>query len=648
MLNRRRPQLLAFRVAFWATLFVIGLLLFLDRRPLVLRAKDAGRGGEPTRIESEGTFAVVVDPGVIAGETRSGNFERSWAWIDTLRQEVGPVTTLSVDDLRADRLRDFGVVIVTESANRSPRIQSRTTELESFANSGGTLVLELPTATVRETFAADGAGGWRTPAEISAVENAAPSTADRLIEMPLLTRYIGSTRPMVDSTTLLAMDGTPVVYSRRSGRGRVVVFDFNVAAQVAAMQQGLPGRKMRVHPRRAGDVIRTADLAAAPSLGGTLEPYADTLEAWSVHNAIGFGAPVFYFWPWPDGGKGALISSHDSRHFDGRPLWMSAFEHIQGGRTTTFVSPPARRMKLEDVPDEDQHSQLELLWVLDPRDGNVFRRYGIFGIHPIVQPLSLTGQLNALKRTLGEDAVVNGVRIWDGRWARRFTEPFRAIDAAGFDYSVTYQPAPNAPQGYTFGTCQPFTPMDTNGLPFSIQEIPVCFANPNTREEAARALEALRLAAEGGWALHLLTSSDRFHESPSMTTVDVWRAAVQQARDSEMWMGGTNQLVRFWQRRTASALRVTSSRIEHRIDGRGIDEMRFTVEVNATGSGMALTLPETSGGVQLLSVTRGGLGGDPARRSEVATVERDYYGNHVRLVELERGESTYSIRYGHP
>src|SRR5690625_5406159 len=88
--------------------------------------------------------------------------------------------------------------------------------------------------------------------------------AKHLMNMPLVTRFIGSTRPLEGTQTHLAMDGAPVVYSRPLGRGHAITVDFAFAVQLSALQQGTPGDRMRVRPRRSGEPVRTTDLIAAP------------------------------------------------------------------------------------------------------------------------------------------------------------------------------------------------------------------------------------------------------------------------------------------------------------------------------------------------------------------------------------------------
>ena len=79
---------------------------------------------------------------------------------------------------------------------------------------GGTLLLERPHDALRQTFSADGRGGQRTPRAITHVSNVDEDLEVALREMPLFTRYVGSTGPLDGAETLLGMDGAGVEKKR--------------------------------------------------------------------------------------------------------------------------------------------------------------------------------------------------------------------------------------------------------------------------------------------------------------------------------------------------------------------------------------------------------------------------------------------------
>jgi hypothetical protein len=644
MISRRRGKLHPYRVFFW-TAVVIGIALaVLQRYPITMQASDPELAGRPATFDGRGDILVVLDEAGMQAAAREGRVDRSWAWVDMIRQEVGPVTTIEIDALNQASLRAHRIVVLSSSAAAAPEAHTRIEALDLYVREGGVLALELPTGALRAHFAADGNGGWRRPAEITAVEGVDGPLRDALTSTPLLTRFLGSTRPLPDTETMLAFDGAPVIYTRRIGQGEVVVFDFEVGAQLTRLQQGMPGDDGEIRPRRAGDAIRTFDLAATPATIGASIPYADLLERYIVHEVLGHRVPVFSIWPYPQGRNGALITSHDSRSVLGRPLWMSIHERAHDARSTTFIAAPADET-VRLVDDVELAGHAALLWVLRPNDAGLYRRYGAFGAYPLRQTLSLVGQLEHLESALGDQADVRGVRLWDGRWTEAFTQPYRVMDAAELRYSTSYGPAPGVPQGLVFGTCQPFMPVDLDGQPFRVQEVPVCFHDPSDPEDVARFDAALAFAHEHAFAVHLLTSADRFRVSPDLAAFDVWRDALRRADRDDMWIGGAGELVSFWRRRGQAELRVIATEVGARGADGAPRTIAYTVEAETSGRGLVMMVPATFGDLRFESATRAGQATLPGLIDQVDTESSTWLGEEVRLIPLNPGFTTVGIRY---
>ena len=645
MISRSRRKIHPYRAAFWSLLALAGVAALLQKHPLTLEAGDPRLPGTSLQIEARTDVLVLLSDAAIASAVESGEFERSYAWVDVLRQEMGPVSVAQIEELSDETLQLYRTLIVTSSAARDA--DAWTDRFASFAESGGTLALELPRGELRRRFAADGGGGWRRPNAITAADAGDGPTQSALRDVPLVTRFRGSTQPLSGAETLLAFDGAPVVYAKQVGQGDVIVFDFDVGAQLSRLQQGIPGADGAVSARRVGEPIRTFDLAATPALVGATTPAADLFERYLVHGILGHRAPVFALWPYPGAGQGALVTSHDARSVHGRPLWMSIHERDSGARSTTFVAAPTTDG--DDAPlidDAEFAGHGALLWVLRPHDAGLYRSYGFAGFAPVRQVLSLVGQLEHLEAALGDQADIRGARIWDGRWTREFTHPYRAMDAAELRYSVSYGAAPGTPQGMLFGTCQPFTPLDTNGLPFHVREIPVCFHDPRTDEDIERFEQALESAASEAWAVHLLSSADRFRREPNLAAFDVWRDAMRAAERMDMWIGGAGELLSFWRRREASALRVIASEVTSRTRDGEARTLEFTVEVETSARDMTLLIPSSVGELRFESATREGQATNIAGlENQVDTQTRTWFGREAELLPLNPGFTTVRVRF---
>lgn len=647
MISRRRAKLHPYRVAFWSVVALASLVFLLDTFPLTLDAGDPELRGRVSHIDGRGDTLVVISEAQMQRTSEAGALDRSWAWVDLVRQEVGPVTTLDVASLDGEALQAHRVVILSQSAASDPEAAALANALETFVSGGGTLALELPDGPLRTRFAADGGGGWRRGDSITAAEGVPDDVLAEIRNIPILARYRGSTGALAEARTLLAIDGAPVVYTRRMGAGQVVVFDFEVGIELSRLQQGSPGPNFRVQPRVHSQPIRTFDLASTPALMGASIPYADLLERYIAHVVLGDHQPTFALWPYPEGSRGALLTSHDARGLRGRPLWMSIHERSADARSTTFIASPSEPPDPDVLPaDAEFVGHAAMLWVLDAADAGLFRRFGLLGFYPVRQNLPLVGQLEQLETALGDDADIRGVRIWDGRWTETFAEPYRIMEAAEFRYSATYGPPPEGPPGYLFGTCQPFTPVDHDGAPFRLREVPVCFDNPETEAELALFREALTNASEGAWAVHLLTSSDRFIAHPDLGGFDSWREALRFADRHDMWVGGAGEFVAFQRRRAAAAMHVISREVTSSTSDGDPQVIEFTVEVETGGRGLVLMVPGAVGALAFDQATRGG----PEARlydiaGQVETTEVEYLGRPVHLLPLNPGFTTVGLRY---
>lgn len=644
MVLRKRSKLLPWRIAFWMALALAGALLLLDRRPLELDARDErAPASQPQQIDAASDFLVLRGERPL-GET--GAIDRSWAWVDMLQREVGPTAAALVGGLQPAALSGRRFVILTRSALADPAHVPHIPLLVAFAEAGGVLVLELPDGELRQRFAADGAGGWRVPAGITLTEGASETLADPLQRMPVLTRFRGSTRPAEGARTLVAMDGAPVVNTRTTGNGHVIVLEFDLGAQLTALQQGLPGPDGRVQPRQAGRPLHTSDLTAAPPLLGATQPFADLLQRYVVHGLLGAHAPVFALWQWPNGSPGALLSSHATHTLEGRPLWKSVHARQLDARTPTFALPPADPEARLPGVDAEFAGHAALLWAPDAREAALFRSHGFLGLNAVRRPLPFDEQLQRLRTYLGPGADVRGVRVIDGRWASDPTLPWEVFEAAGMRYSATFGPRPSGPQGFLFGTCHPFTPLDSLGRPFRLREVPTCFVDPASPEERDTMLEVLRASREEPRTVHILTRSDRFRTSPDMEAFDAWRDALRLAEREGLWIGGAGELVRFGQQRRGADLQVVSSEITQRFADGSPRVAVFQVDAATDARGLHLVIPERWGTWRFDNAHRGA---DQARSTVMAdrvqTRTVQYGGNEVRLLAIHPGFTSITVRF---
>ena len=643
----RRLQFSGLRLLFWLAAAGCLFLYLLDRHPVTLKASEATVRGEFQERHGLGDVLVVLDPDEMVKASAEGTFERSWSWVDAVEQEVGPVRTAKTAELDAKLLESASFVIITQSSNATEAIQSRLGLLEGFVSRGGTLLLEVPLGALRATFGADGEGGWRNPRAITAVDRVTPDVAVPLLKMPLFTRFMGSTRPPKDSVSFLAMDGSPVVYATRRGDGAVVIVDFDFGAQVAALQQGLAGKSGRLEPRVPGDALHTSDLIAAPALARATAPYADLLEAYVIHVALGFASPMVALWQFPGGAPGALLSSHDALSYAGRPLWMSAHEKSLDARTTTFLAPSSAPVAAHAAVavDEEVAGQAAMLWMTSADRLAAHKQFGLFRLRPVQERLSFADQLRGVKSVVGEKYAIRGARTENGSWMSDPYEPYRIMAAQQMRYSVSYEPIPSSGIGFGFGTCQPFTPVDSNGLPFPLLEVPVCAANPAGPNAKADLVRMVQDAARGGWAVHLLTGADRFEHAPSMAWFEAWQAALDEARRQRVWVGGAGEFMAFRKQRGETTLRTSQRKVMARTASGQPTDIAFVFEAQTKRAGLAAVFPRRLDGLRLVEARRAASIDGRGERISNDVKELNQIGREAAMIPLQEGFTTLSVRY---
>jgi hypothetical protein len=641
-MSRRSLHIHPLRLAFWTAAVLAMLAMLIDQRPFELDAGDPQLEGRRMEVVGRGDMAVLMAASTLTPAPVADEVPGAWSWVDMINQEVGPVSAFDVETLDPDALLPFRYVVFTRSACEWAQSESLLPVIEQLLARGTSVVLELPTGALRSTYAADGAGGWRTPGAVTALDGTVSEQAQQLRRLPLLVPFTGNTRPPEGTQTLMAFDGAPVIYVREYGNADLVVLEFDLGRQLMRLQQGVPREDFTVRPRSSGRRVITSDMVASPAMLDTDVPWADLLERYVVHRVLGRRFGVLAFWQWPAAQAGALLTSHQTRSLQGRPLWMSIHERSLDARSATFVAAPASVS--DSLPDDAEHvGHAALLWNADPSEHGLFRSWNVGPFTLLVQPITLVSQLENLEESLGEGADIRGVRMTDSRWSETWTGAYRAMDAVELRYSVTYGAAAGS-RGYLFGTCQPFTPRDTSGLPFRVQEVPVCFVDPVNEEEVEQLDSALRKAASDHYTVHLLTSADRFQYSPSMAGFDAWRNALETARQQQLWIGGAGEYVTFLRRRQEAELRVRGREVTSRDSDGTPRVIEYTVDVETANDSLAVMLPARSEGLRLSRVSRGNqesqfLG------DEVQTRETTWLGEPVQLVPLNAGFTTLGLRY---
>lgn len=638
---RSRTNLHPYRVAFWAFALLILALALLDRHPIDLAAEDELSEGSWAPRRGRGDTAVIL-----ATEPPAGQATYGYAWVDLIEQEIGPVSALPVDELGAEVYQSFKTLILTADAASTQTAQSQVEALERFSAGGGTLLIELPQGPLRQTFGADGRGGWRQARSITAATGLEPDNLESLGRLPLLVPFKGSTEPRAHAETLLAMDGAPVIYAMRRGEGAVIVADADFGQLLTLIQRGASGPHGQVQQRISGRPPLASDLVSDLSLQGEEVPLADLLERYLVHHVLSFQHPVFALWPVPNGARGALVLSHSASSLDGRPLWRSMHERTLRARTPTFVPAPQSDRLDQAHHWRDEPGHAAFLWHPYPDEAELYQTWNLFGFTPLRRPLPLTEQRDRLSAWLGSNASIQGIRSAEGLWHQEHDAPWRAMDAAGLAYSASLGPSGQLQPGILFGTCQPFRATDSRGRPLRLFEVPICFEHPSDPDSIGQFQAALERAGQEGWAIHLHMNTDGIRSKDDLAASSAWHEALVYAERHQLWIGGPGELAAFRRQRSEAELKVRNWSVQTTMaDGRP-RVVEFIVEAATQHRGTHLVIPAQLGELRFDSVHRGEAAAQrPAMADRVATTPAQLLGRDVRLLQLHPGFTTVSIRF---
>ncbi len=479
-------------VVFVLVLAAAAVLYRLDRHPVHVPALDAIDPEAPSRPayrEVGAPVLVVTSLERISERARADRFPNAdWsvAWLNLVRQEFGDYAHVDVRTLRPETLEGRTLVIVTRSAADAAPVDA----LHAFATAGGALIVECPGDRWRATTgvsleplgAARPARITGAPAHVLA-QDEREAIAGAGIALPTATARPGApigddVRPMLD------LDGRPVVWSRAVGRGRVVTCGIDVGRLLVTVQQGLPEPDYRVTKKRWGfykHVLESHDLVCDESLLKNAIPIADVLER-SLLAATGVRETTPGWWAFPDRAPGILLMTHDEDEYGAeRCDILREHERAIGARSTYFLIAGRRLADGWRAADArrfaDDGADLALHWNQLPM------LTGIWKVEPISRQFALIDQVDWF-RDLRSEAGIPSAPILNRNhyltWASpaeyasgdtHYTRNFRRMYRHGIVVDSTYGPNRDG-RGYLFGTGRPFLPIDTDGQPIPVREMP--------------------------------------------------------------------------------------------------------------------------------------------------------------------------------
>ncbi|MBN1947606.1 MAG: hypothetical protein JW797_18205 [Bradymonadales bacterium] len=630
------------RLVLWGALLVILVLGYLDRHPIRLANQAPESAGMPKRLESGSDVRVVVWSDEITRSAEAGRFDEvdwSWIWVDLLQSEVGPVQVIEAEELTAQTIDGARFIVVTRSAAVHPEVMNATHLLERFVNQGGVLLLERPEGSLRTVFSADGRGGTRTPTAITQVSGVSDDLAEALQQMPLFTRFVGSTGPLQDAETLLSMDGAPVVYRNARAEGWVMTVDFNLPLAVVSLRQGRPtDTELTVQAADPSGAVRVTDLVADPQVLEAQLPYVDLLVHFMIQVVLAGQTALPGFWYYPDGAPGVLLLSHNVYQHGDRAIWLADYEAEQGASSTfyfTFHALPGPEAMSELL---SRSGEAAVLWELgNEKEYQNRQPVGLGGLHPFYRQINLVDHRIALSQQQATHEAIWGARIRDGRWSGHYSQNFRRMAAAGLHYDSSLGATPAQPLpvlAYRQGTGRPYPIYDTNGLPLGLYEVPLVacgIAEPERIDDLRVLLQDSQRRSHQAIAVNI--DADFLQRQGALQSFDNWQQLIALAGERSHRVMASGALIGFLKAKSATSLQ---SRIETRpaTEERDVQELVMTLQTQGDGEGLWIRIPRRVGERRLRLVRmRDHAQAEPMAYREIETRNGEVFGQEFALFE---------------
>ena len=488
----------------WKIVFLSGLTMvalaavnYISFYPVYVTADEPEVFGAPFLASSGQSVALVVDTAEIRQAGSSGRFSQtdwSFGWMNLLLQESRRYDIVDMSELQAqEKPGAHRIWIFTRSAMRGHFAGKLSAILDTISQwgsqSGGdnraigteepVIYLEAPdTLSAASETVSSLLGNKVTPrtfTRLTRIQRASHFGMPTVSEFKLSCDGIVSTVAPPQSQVLLEFDSSAVLYETHRNSLRVLLATFDFGQLAVTIQQGRPNEDFSVRPhitKRTGlQPLVSSDLCADSSYYKTFTPFFDLFEhaLFSLISGADSVRPLF-----PESSHGAFVMSHDEEGMGDKASWMAEQEQRWGVTSATLVTPAAITSRgLKTIVSSGGEVGLHV------DQYSFFKHPGLPGLRPLRVENSIAEQKRILEGRLWDssrtftDITIN--RNHWLLWSQNYIGMFRKLAAAGIRLDLTYGPIGKDVAGYLFGTCFPFVPLDTNGFPLPILELPFLF-----------------------------------------------------------------------------------------------------------------------------------------------------------------------------
>ena len=148
------------RLWLWGLVGLIALFAWFCIHPFVWNNESPMSLGSSITLDAASDFLIVVDSEAFNPQPKVfREMSFSHAWLNTLQQEIGPVSHINAKEFQDIELNAYRCVILTRSVAYQ---DSWVPKIRSYLERGGVVIMEMPGSALRHLGSADGKGGIRT------------------------------------------------------------------------------------------------------------------------------------------------------------------------------------------------------------------------------------------------------------------------------------------------------------------------------------------------------------------------------------------------------------------------------------------------------------------------------------------------------
>ena len=232
------------------------------------------------------------------------------------------------------------------------------------------------------------------------------------------------------------------LYSKKHKKGGIIFLDFNLGKRLTEIQQGKPNNNYTLKNKHGIKEFKdTQSLIFSKQFQNNTKPYADVAKKTIIQEVEQYTEiPRLYNHQYKY--DGTLIITHDEDYYGDKILYMQDIEKTQNNTSTFFLNQSSNK-----APEE-----------LDS-----------VGLHfDLFLNKSYQQQKQELETKAKKNIVLNRNHFM--LWQNHYTNMFNLLKTNNIEIDSSY--GPNYGKGYLFGTGSHFQPIDTNGKPINIKELP--------------------------------------------------------------------------------------------------------------------------------------------------------------------------------